>query len=71
MLSKATWFSFTDGKKGKLILFFIFPFLFCLIRVYSNWFNVAGFGLWLQKPVIKILTRVQALPAFVSFQNVA
>lgn len=59
-------------KEGKInSFFFIFPFLFCLIRVYSNWFNVAGFGLWLQKPVIKILTRVQALPAFVSFQNVA
>lgn len=58
-------------KEGKINSFFIIPFLFCLIRVYSNWSNVAGFGLWLQKPVIKILTRVQALPASVSFQNVA
>ena len=38
---------------------------------YANWFNVAGFGLWLQKPFIKILTRAQALAAFVSFENVA
>ena len=59
---------FVYGRKERKINSF---FIFCLIRVYSNWFNVAGFGLWLQKPVIKILTRVQALPAFVSFQNVA